>query len=613
MQTDVQTFHKVVSERLPESKRGAAMGFLKDVMLAGGIDELLWTVDVYRKVPVSFRDFVTNPFYLGRAEEVYPVVLEELCELNRLDAPYSEAVFTGGIGSGKTTAAHYTTAYRLYVLSCMKKPHRYFSLDPASEILIVLQSLTAAHAKQVEYNRFRSLLSGSPYFTDVWAFDRDIESKMVFPNRIEVVPVAGHETAVIGQNVIGGVLDEVNYMSIVERSKASVDGGTYDQAWSLYNSIVRRRKSRFIKDGRVYGMLCLVSSKRFPGQFTDVKEQERDKQLQETGTTDIYIYDKRAWEVKPGGAYSGDMFKLFIGDDARKPRVLEDYEVLKESDLPLVMEVPVEYKGEFERDIVNALREIAGVSTLARHPYILDTESVADCSTAAKKSLFSEEMTDFDAYPVKVRPKLATNPTYPRWVHIDLSQTGDSTGIVIGHVAKFIRVDRGDTVEIWPQIVIDGALEVRPPKNGEVLYYKIRKMLYLLRDRGVNLKWVSFDSYQSVDSMQVLRREGFITGLKSMDTDVRPYAFAKGALYDRRIVMPEHRLLRRELLSIEYDPKKNKVDHPSTGSKDVADAFAGVVHGLTTRRELWVAHKVPLQKMPALVSRAVVDKDPEAK
>jgi hypothetical protein len=40
------------------------------------------------------------------------------------------------------------------------------------------------------------------------------------------------------------------------------------------------------------------------------------------------------------------------------------------------------------------------------------------------------------------------------------------------------------------------------------------------------------------------------------------------------------------------DYKKGKVDHPPHGSKDIADALAGVVYGLTMRRDVWNSHNV---------------------
>ena len=65
--------------------------------------------------------------------------MDELRELN--SGKYVEAVLTGAIGTGKSTIALFTTAYQLYVLSCLKDPHELFNLDPSSEIVFAFQSL----------------------------------------------------------------------------------------------------------------------------------------------------------------------------------------------------------------------------------------------------------------------------------------------------------------------------------------------------------------------------------------------------------------------------------------------------------------------------------------
>ncbi len=552
----------------------------------------------YKYRPVGLRTFIEDSFYLDKKGTVYPKVMEELLEVN--SGKYVEAVFTGGIGSGKTFAAHYTIAYQIYLLSCMKNPHATFNLDPSSEILFVFQSISATHAKRLEFDRFRSLLSGSPYFKEVFPYDRDIESRLVFPNRIEVTPLSGQETAAIGQNVMGGVLDEVNYMAVVENSKAHVDGGTYDQAWALYNSIARRRKSRFIRGGKTYGMLCLVSSKRYPGQFTDIKENESKEQLATKGYSDIFIYDKRAWETAPEGTYSGEVFTIFIGDGFRKPRVIETeddlamYDPVK--DRRYLMNIPIEYRSEFNKDIVNGLREVAGVSTLASNPFIMDVDAVTACFRG--KSILESPTIEFTTEKVLIYKNRFKHKDEPRFVHIDLSRTQDHTGVVCGYVEKFIDIERGGAMETMPKINIDFSLEVIPPKNGEISYEKIRNILYTLKKLGLNIKWVTFDSYQSVDSIQILKSKGFITGYQSMDTSIVPYIFTKTAIYDKRLSIPPHPRLQRELLSLEKDNVKDKIDHPANGSKDVSDALAGVVYGLTMRREIWIRHGVSMKSIP---------------
>ena len=70
----------------------------------------------------------------------------------------------------------------------------------------------------------------------------------------------------------------------------------------------------------------------------------------------------------------------------------------------------------------------------------------------------------------------------------------------------------GGKGEPMPVIQIDCALEVRPPKGGEIEFYKIRELLYKLRELGMPIKWVSLDSYQSRDTIQILRQKGFAMG-----------------------------------------------------------------------------------------------------
>jgi hypothetical protein len=195
-------------------------------------------------MPVDPEEFLLSEEYLGDKDSpLWPAVTEELIEIN--SGGYVEVLLTGGIGSAKTTTALYTTAYQLYLLSCYKNPHKAYALDPHSEILIVFQSITEKKAKSVGYDRFKSMIESSPYFQQKFSNNPNVDSWMKFPNRIEVKPVSGGQFAAIGENVIGGLIDELNYMDVIEKSKRSVDGGTYNQAIAVYESIARRRKSRF--------------------------------------------------------------------------------------------------------------------------------------------------------------------------------------------------------------------------------------------------------------------------------------------------------------------------------------------------------------------------------
>jgi hypothetical protein len=108
--------------------------------------------------------------------------------------------------------------------------------------------------------------------------------------------------------------------------------------------------------------------------------------------------------------------------------------------------------------------------------------------------------------------------------------------------------------------------------------------------------------------VQLLRQKGFQSDLVSMDTDLVPYEVTKTALYDGRMRLPEHKRALQEFVRLERDPKTGKIDHPPKGSKDCADAIAGVASGLTYRRELWIRHQIPLTEIPASLIRVPAKK-----
>jgi hypothetical protein len=453
------------------------------------------------------------------------------------------------------------------------------------------------------------MIEDSAYFSHHFPFRKSLGSEMVFPKNIVVRPLSGNVTAAIGSNIFGGIIDEINFMAVIEQSKNAADGGTFDQANEMYNSIVRRRKSRFMMAGsKLPGVLCLVSSKRYPGEFTDRKQAEARDEITRSGKTRIFVYDRRLWEIKPEGTYGKERFKLFLGDVARKPRILEDGAEAATNDAHLVMEVPDEFRSEFTRDILSAIRDIAGSATFALHPFIVNTEAVAK-AFGVRQSVLSTQETDFVARP-SIYPTRILRPDEPRMAHVDLGLTGDSAGVAVGWVEGFAKVPRSDnTFEMMPVINLDLILEVKPPQGGEIEFENIRTLFYKLREVGMNLKWISFDTFQSADSIQLLRQKGFTTGTYSMDTTSIPYDFTKSAFYDGRIKAPVHDKALSEMMRLERNPQSGLIDHPPNFSKDCSDAVAGVVFGLTNRREIWVRHGVPMRDIFQKIADKVEEKD----
>ncbi len=567
------------------------------------IEYLLWWWEhghQFKERPVGVEQFLFSRAYMRMLDEtgnrvIWPEVVKaitEVCEGN-----YTEAIFTGAIGTGKSTAALYVQAYMLYQLLCLWSPHAKYSLDPSSEILIVFQSLNKELAASVDYERFKAMIDRGPIWSSVeFKYNRDLKSEMHFANRVIVKPIAGVESGALGQNLIGGILDEVTQMAVVAQSKRTRDKEAYDQAVALYNSVARRRESRFLDQGEMPGMLCLVGSKKYPDDFLHQKMAEaRDDPKR------IFVFDKVMWEVVPA-RYGKKRFQVFVGDPTRKPRVLEQGETPDSKDEHLVKDVPVEFYTQFNNDLMNSIRDILGAATLSIHPFILNRDRLAECF-GKTRGVTSRPDCDFEQTILQVFPKRwVGTEQYPRFAHLDLALSQDSAGLAIGHVRCFKRMRRSEMVdELMPVLVYDVVLEIRPPKGGEINFEKIRKLLYMLRENGMPVKWVTADQYQSSDMLQILNSKGLFVGRTSVDKNPGVYELFKTAIYDGRVEAPEHPLALWELTRLERDPKTGKIDHPIDASKDVADAMASVAYGLTLQTEIWTMFGIDLREVPLTV------------
>lgn len=554
---------------------------------------------IFKEPPVPVRDFFCDKYFcadtaieaIGRDggaynTNLYPEVL------NALEAAcsgqFTEAVLTGGIGVSKSTVAVLGTVYSTYQLSLMWSAQETFGLLPSDEVVIAFQSITSTLAKAVDYARFSQHIGESKYFQRNFKPNPKIISELQFPGRIVARAFSGSESAAISQNILMGILDEVNFMQVVENSKQALEGGVYDQAQALYNAIHRRRTSRFESLGQLPGMMFLVSSKRYPGEFTDRKMDEARAEIAATGKTRIFVYDKKIWEVQPH-KFCGKKFNVFTGDEVRSPRILEEGEELPPEDAHLLLPVPIERRSDFDTDILSALRDIGGTNTSALNPYILATHKVG-AAFGKHPSCLTAEVCDFASTSVKVLPKAFLKPEEPRFVHLDLAKRKDSAGVACGFVVGFEKIIREGEEEHLPIFHYDFILEVKAPKGGEIEFAKIRSLLYLLRGQGLNIRWVTADSYQSTDTIQILRKKGFITDERSVDVTPAPYNVLKASILESRCRAPKHDKARHELVALEQDGATGKIDHPPHGSKDCSDAMAGVAHGLFTQREVWARH-----------------------
>lgn len=70
--------------------------------------------------------------------------------------------------------------------------------------------------------------------------------------------------------------------------------------------------------------------------------------------------------------------------------------------------------------------------------------------------------------------------------------------------------------------------------TGEISFEEIRTLLVGPRDRGLPIRWASFDGYLSADSHQPLKAQRYETGLRSTDPTLKAYQYLRSSLCHNR-------------------------------------------------------------------------------
>lgn len=550
----------------------------------------------YATQPVSIKTFIEDDFFLGRIlrGNIFPVVQEDLEEL--YSGPYFEVLLKGAIGWGKTTMAYIGIAYDIYKVSCLKSPADAFGLIPGTSVSFLNIAVRMQQARKIFFAGLMNIISSSPYFNKKFPYDKKIQSELRFPNAVNAYPVAANEQSMLGAGVFSAAMDEVNFFQVVEKSAQDPEGGTYDQALALYNKISSRIRSRMNQRGTLPGHLWIISSSRYPTEFTEKKALE--------AITDktIFVREHTVWETKPRQFFMAETFEVEVGTLRKKSRVLKGGE--EHVDRTRIINPPMDFYHDFMRDPDKAVQDLAGIATSTIRPFIAQREMIGkmfDAGDAAglKHPYSAITVTLQDpterlipanlhwvqsVFKERGRPDKMVTSVFsgPYFFHVDLALTGDAAGLCICHVVGSKQVLRGwgpeRRFETKPIIRVDLALQIVAPQGGEILLSSVRGILYQLRELGMQFGKGSYDSWNSAESLQTLASEGFTVETYSVDREASAYEEVREAIYDERILCYKHPILETELATLVFNEKKLKVDHTVGGSKDVSDGLAGAVH-----------------------------------
>lgn len=488
------------------------------------------THDGFERMPyLSYTEFIDK--VLGIKEDVYQKILEEGEKIidGIVNKKYNEGVALWGIGSGKSFLTSTIGIWFAHYLLCFKNPHKYFGLTNDKPIAIVNMGVNAHQAQNVIFASMKKFVLESLWFQ---IYQPEVlMSTIRFPSKgVALYSGNSQETMPIGLNVICGILDEAAWY---------VDTENHSIAENIYNTMKNRIVSRFGNNGFIF----VISAPRYVDDFiTAHYEQVKDNPA-------IYSSRYKTWEVKDRDKMSKETFIFDTG--------MEKWEV------------PIDFKTIAIMNPERFMRDFGAVPSLVLEPYDRNPEKLKEMM-----------ILDYPEINGQLKPDFTGKEDKDYFIHIDLALKHDACGFAMGHFDGFDESEG----EKKPKVVIDYIKRITASPGGEIKFSDVRSLIYDLQGRNFRIKKVTFDGFQSADSIQILKTKGIDAEVLSVDRTLSPYDTMKEMLHSNRLILCKFDYLYEEYKRLEL-VKGKKVDHPPKGSKDLTDAVAGVCYNIAKYSE----------------------------
>lgn len=550
----------------------------------------------FEEVPVPIEVFLHDRQYLGNALydpdgrfTLFPYWEEKLKEIfpTSTTTQYNTVVFTGAIGLGKSTIAVICLLYMLYRLLCLRDPYLYYGMQPIDKLSISLMNITLENAKGVALDKMNQMILSSNWFMSHGTMSGT--SNLVFhPDKHIELITASSNNQVIGRAIFANFTDEVNFglTSDVEKLKKKQK--------TLISQIDARMKSRFLRGTYLPTLNIIASSKNSEQSFLeDFIESKVRNESKNTLIVDEpqWVVDSRKdspirfWVAVGNKFLANEVLPIDANDDLVAEYRAKGYNMIH---------VPIGYRENFIENLDGALQDIAGIATASSLKYISGMKW-NECINEQIQNPFTKEILEvgdnkedttqyYDFFDLsKVPSELKRKPLY---VHLDMSISGDKTGIagtwITQKVASDSDTDQSKT--LFYRLAFSCA--IKAPKGAQISFNKNKQFIYWLKQQGFNLKKVTSDTFQSAPVLQDLKANGIDCDILSVDRLTgegknkicEPYHYFKSTIYENRIEAYKTNLLTEEIVGLER-LSDGHIDHTSAGinSKDISDAVCGSV------------------------------------
>lgn len=482
------------------------------------------------------------------------------------------ATLQWGKGSGKDHVCRVASLRIAYLLMCLDSPQDYYGMPAQDTIHLLNVASSSAQAQQAFFMPITRVVRDpgpNPAHPSKWFFHNADARQNVISFKKNIEAISGHSDAESqeGLNLMLAIADEIDAFKSKKEMTVRRGQTAREPTKSAEGILSMMRTSGATRFPEVFKNVR-ISYPRYLGSTIQRLTAEGRRDIDERGIDSRHFVSGPlpTWEVNPRVKGKED----FASDYA---------------------EDPVMARSRYECKPARAV-----------NPFFRNHQAV-DAS-----------FQDVAQAPVEVDYRLETGHGRPVWVpsyrfsddfypirgaayalHADLAVSGDRAGLAMAHVVRYsehetIAEDEDGAPhpirEIRPHIKVDFVIaytaDAAATPAREIQIRWARQLCMELIRRGFNIRRMSFDAFQSTDSMQILETHGIETERVSTDLSEDPWRSLRDLMYEGRLTIPrppgKTYLLRDELLSLTRLPN-GRIDHPSDGSKDLADAVACSVLG----------------------------------
>ncbi len=538
------------------------------LMINNKIDDLYKALGeiIFTKVPVSIQEFIESPEYFGNVvnKTLRPRWRIELYRFFDKGSPFKSAIFSGAIGTGKTTISRIMILYVLYRVLCLRNPQATFNLSAESLLCVALISITKDKALKVSFRPLIELLMQCPAFDKVkslTALNRykgskipfyvvDSDATATFRNNISIV-TASQLSHLVGFNTFAGFFDE-----------AELSSSNAEETIETYTELTTRIYSRFKRSGFTFS--SIVSS---AGTSNGVVQQYIER-VKDRIDVDTSLYEYTLWELFPDvDPFAQGSFYVLNGNNTTPSAIIENPnpylngEKLIPQNCELIR-IPLEYYTQFKTDVVKNLRDIAGRVTNESDVPFPDLTNIYDsslCPTINIDTHKEDPIPFIDRLPESLffrdhqnNRVLKRSPRAFRYSHIDLAVVAGSTAAI--SICHKERGPGNSVIYVTDFIVSIKTIDVI---NFERIYEFFRDLKYKL---GILFKTVSADQFQSVHLLQRIEESGFAQKVQklSLDVNANPFRMVSSFVSQNCVKVGDAKELEGQLKAVQIDPFKNK-------------------------------------------------------